>query len=504
MRSRPEARGGVAHAAATMPSGTMKPTPPAANAGLGKREVRAQGLKNAVAAADKSTTPKSKNTLAAVRARELKNAVAAADESTTPERKNTLAAARADTLAAARVLYSPGAALAEIKRARRAKKDAHKQEVARKALVARFAREKADALGEIAELRAELEKSNKAAEAADAESAATIAESAATIAESAATIAELQAKLEKSTKAAEEADAERAATIAKLQAELKESRAAIEKAKADAQTLVQESKGDEGSVNGVHAEEKVDSSGDSKEQVLATPGRSAEPWATPGRSAEPSPEVKAAAREGASKVAAALRGVTNVASAARAMATSGRAVNAPSLVHMVGRLKIQMLLNGKPVLDMELAKPRGLYNAAVRYFALSEDGLVDFDCRKPPGGMMGSALAELVLVPKAGQAPFMPGEGDILGMCINDGESDVLHEPSCINVKEVLRSAASLRTKRNGGQKRFALWSDLRHSSTWGVDADTGDWCLQRARVRLMHMRIFPELMDGVISQLAL
>lgn len=489
MRSRPEARGGVAHAAATMPSGTMKPTPPAANAGLGKREVRAQGLKNAVAAADKSTTPKSKNTLAAVRARELKNAVAAADESTTPERKNTLAAARADTLAAARVLYSPGAALAEIKRARRAKKDAHKQEVARKALVARFAREKADALGEIAELRAELEKSNKAAEAADAESAATIAESAATI-------AELQAKLEKSTKAAEEADAERAATIAKLQAELKESRAAIEKAKADAQTLVQESKGDEGSVNGVHAEEKVDSSGDSKgkEQVLATPGRSA----------EPSPEVKAAAREGATKVAAALRGVTNVASAARAMATSGRAVNAPSLVHMVGRLKIQMLLNGKPVLDMELAKPRGLYNAAVRYFALSEDGLVDFDCRKPPGGMMGSALAELVLVPKAGQAPFMPGEGDILGMCINDGESDVLHEPSCINVKEVLRSAASLRTKRNGGQKRFALWSDLRHSSTWGVDADTGDWCLQRARVRLMHMRIFPELMDGVISQLAL
>lgn len=481
----------------------MKPTPPAANAGLGKREVRAQGLKNAVAAADKSTTPKSKNTLAAVRARELKNAVAAADESTTPERKNTLAAARADTLAAARVLYSPGAALAEIKRARRAKKDAHKQEVARKALVARFAREKADALGEIAELRAELEKSNKAAEAADAESAATIAESAATIAESAATIAEsaatiaeLQAKLEKSTKAAEEADAERAATIAKLQAELKESRAAIEKAKADAQTLVQESKGDEGSVNGVHAEEKVDSSGDSKgkEQVRATPGRSA----------EPSPEVKAAAREGASKVAAALRGVTNVASAARAMATSGRAVNAPSLVHMVGRLKIQMLLNGKPVLDMELAKPRGLYNAAVRYFALSEDGLVDFDCRKPPGGMMGSALAELVLVPKAGQAPFMPGEGDILGMCINDGESDVLHEPSCINVKEVLRSAASLRTKRNGGQKRFALWSDLRHSSTWGVDADTGDWCLQRARVRLMHMRIFPELMDGVISQLAL
>ena len=494
MRSRPEARGGVAHAAATMPSGTMKPTPPAANAGLGKREVRAQGLKNAVAAADKSTTPKSKNTLAAVRARELKNAVAAADESTTPERKNTLAAARADTLAAARVLYSPGAALAEIKRARRAKKDAHKQEVARKALVARFAREKADALGEIAELRAELEKSNKAAEAADAESAATIAESAATIAESAATIAELQAKLEKSTKAAEEADAERAATIAKLQAELKESRAAIEKAKADAQTLVQESKGDEGSVNGVHAEEKGDSSGDSKEQVRATPGRSA----------EPSPEVKAAAREGASKVAAALRGVTNVASAARAMTTSGRAVNAPSLVHMVGRLKIQMLLNGKPVLDMELAKPRGLYNAAVRYFALSEDGLVDFDCRKPPGGMMGSALAELVLVPKAGQAPFMPGEGDILGMCINDGESDVLHEPSCINVKEVLRSAASLRTKRNGGQKRFALWSDLRHSSTWGVDADTGDWCLQRARVRLMHMRIFPELMDGVISQLAL
>ena len=465
----------------------MKPTPPAANAGLCKREVRARGLKNAVAAADKSTTPKSKNTLAAVRARELKNAVAAADESTTPERKNTLAAARADTLAAARVLYSPGAALAEIKRARRAKKDARKQEAALKALVARFAREKADALGEIAELRAELEKSNKAAEAAGAKNAAAIAESAATI-------AELQAKLEKSTKAAEEADAERAATIAKLQAELKESRAAIEKAKADAQTLVQESKGDEGSVNGVHAEEKGDSSGDSKEQVRATPGRSA----------EPSPEVKAAAREGASKVAAALRGVTNVARAARAMTTSGRAVNAPSLVHMVGRLKIQMLLNGKPVLDMELAKPRGLYNAAVRYFALSEDGLVDFDCRKPPGGMMGSALAELVLVPKAGQAPFMPGEGDSLGMCINDGESDVLHEPSCINVKEVLRSAASLRTKTNGGQKRFALWSDLRHSSTWGVDADTGDWCLQRARVRLMHMRIFPELMDGVISQLAL
>ena len=465
----------------------MKPTPPAANAGLCKREVRARGLKNAVAAADKSTTPKSKNTLAAVRARELKNAVAAADESTTPERKNTLAAARADTLAAARVLYSPGAALAEIKRARRAKKDARKQEAALKALVARFAREKADALGEIAELRAELEKSNKAAEAAGAKNAAAIAESAATI-------AELQAKLEKSTKAAEEADAERAATIAKLQAELKESRAAIEKAKADAQTLVQESKGDEGSVNGVHAEEKGDSSGDSKEQVRATPGRSA----------EPSPEVKAAAREGASKVAAALRGVTNVARAARAMTTSGRAVNAPSLVHMVGRLKIQMLLNGKPVLDMELAKPRGLYNAAVRYFALSEDGLVDFDCRKPPGGMMGSALAELVLVPKAGQVPFMPGEGDSLGMCINDGESDVLHEPSCINVKEVLRSAASLRTKTNGGQKRFALWSDLRHSSTWGVDADTGDWCLQRARVRLMHMRIFPELMDGVISQLAL
>ena len=465
----------------------MKPTPPAANAGLCKREVRARGLKNAVAAADKSTTPKSKNTLAAVRARELKNAVAAADESTTPERKNTLAAARADTLAAARVLYSPGAALAEIKRARRAKKDARKQEAALKALVARFAREKADALGEIAELRAELEKSNKAAEAAGAKNAAAIAESAATI-------AELQAKLEKSNKAAEEADAERAATIAKLQAELKESRAAIEKAKADAQTLVQESKGDEGSVNGVHAEEKGDSSGDSKEQVRATPGRSA----------EPSPEVKAAAREGASKVAAALRGVTNVARAARAMTTSGRAVNAPSLVHMVGRLKIQMLLNGKPVLDMELAKPRGLYNAAVRYFALSEDGLVDFDCRKPPGGMMGSALAELVLVPKAGQVPFMPGEGDSLGMCINDGESDVLHEPSCINVKEVLRSAASLRTKTNGGQKRFALWSDLRHSSTWGVDADTGDWCLQRARVRLMHMRIFPELMDGVISQLAL
>ena len=116
----------------------------------------------------------------------------------------------------------------------------------------------------------------------------------------------------------------------------------------------------------------------------------------------------------------------------------------------------------------------------------------------------GSALVDLIMVPAPGQEPFLPQKGDRLGVHVADRRSakeDVLHrEVNCINVEEVLSTVEQMKAK--GAAKRFALWTDPLHSWTWGVDEATGRWCLQRARARLMLMRCFNELSEGIIAQI--